>query len=148
MAWEAGGSAAIFLNDPKDNATRKTVAELLARLKADPANGIREVLEADAIEKMGGFPGAAFVVDAQPDWSFTTALSGPIVEAVKTGGAHGYLPTRPELRAAFFAEGPGIAHGKNLGLVDMRQIAPTVARELGVTLPAAKMPPLPLRQGF
>jgi hypothetical protein len=39
-------------------------------------------------------------------------------------------------------EGPNIAKGKNLGIIDMRQIAPTVARELGIVLPSAKLPAL------
>ncbi len=41
--------------------------------------------------------------------------------------------------------GPGIAHGRNLGTVDMRSIAPTLARELNVALPCALLPPLTLR---
>ena len=38
--------------------------------------------------------------------------------------------------------GPGIARGRDLGLIDMRQIAPTVAQLLGVRLPAARQMPL------
>jgi predicted AlkP superfamily pyrophosphatase or phosphodiesterase len=53
-------------------------------------------------------------------------------------GQHGYLPDRPEMRASFFVKGPGIAAGRNLGLVDMRQVAPTIAMLLGVSLPTAK----------
>jgi hypothetical protein len=52
---------------------------------------------------------------------------------------HGYLPDRPEMNASFFAMGEGIAHARNLGVVDMRQIAPTLANVLRVDLPAAKL---------
>jgi hypothetical protein len=38
--------------------------------------------------------------------------------------------------------GPGIARGKQLGVIDMRQIAPTLAAILGVPLPAATQPKL------
>jgi hypothetical protein len=42
-------------------------------------------------------------------------------------GTHGYDPqTTPEMRASFFIEGPKIAPGKDMGTVDMRQIAPTL----------------------
>jgi hypothetical protein len=41
------------------------------------------------------------------------------------------------MRAAFFAAGSGIAAGRDLGIIDMRQIAPTVAALLGVKLPSA-----------
>ena len=33
--------------------------------------------------------------------------------------------------------GPGIPAGKNLGLIDMRDIAPTLAKEAGLSLPGA-----------
>jgi predicted AlkP superfamily pyrophosphatase or phosphodiesterase len=55
---------------------------------------------------------------------------------------HGYLPDRPEMRAAFFIMGAGITRGKQLGVIDMRQIAPTLAAILGVPLPAATQPKL------
>lgn len=51
---------------------------------------------------------------------------------------HGYMPDRPEMRASFFIMGTGIAPGKQLGVIDMRQIAPTLAAILGVELPSAK----------
>ena len=62
-----------------------------------------------------------------------------------TGGAHGYAPTHPELLASFIIAGPGIAAGKNLGEIDMRAIAPTLARLMGVPLPSADLKPLDVR---
>jgi len=56
----------------------------------------------------------------------------------------GYLPFYPEMRASFFAMGEGVARGRDLGVIDMRQIAPTVAGILGVSLPTAKEPALNL----
>jgi hypothetical protein len=47
------------------------------------------------------------------------------------------LPDLPDLRAAFFLVGPGVPAGKNLGLIDMRDVAPTLAKEAGLTLPTA-----------
>jgi len=44
--------------------------------------------------------------------------------------------------ASFFIMGDGIAHGHNLGVVDMRRIAPTIAGILGASLPTAKQPRL------
>jgi hypothetical protein len=38
--------------------------------------------------------------------------------------------------------GAGIAQNRNLGVVDMRQIAPTVAQILKVQMPTAKATPL------
>jgi predicted AlkP superfamily pyrophosphatase or phosphodiesterase len=60
-------------------------------------------------------------------------------------GSHGFSPDYPEMRAAFFIAGPGIARHRDLGLIDMRQIAPTLAQLLSVRLPAAAQQPLSLR---
>jgi hypothetical protein len=79
------------------------------------------------------------------DPSNGAALSGPVVTDTAQKGSHGYNPaTSPEMHASFFAAGQGIAHGKDLGVIDMRQIAPTLARILGVSLPRAKQPALSL----
>ena len=43
------------------------------------------------------------------------------------------------------ARAAGIARHRDLGVIDMRQIAPTVAGILGVGLPAAGAAPLPYR---
>ena len=37
--------------------------------------------------------------------------------------------------ASFFITGPGVPAGKNLGRIDMRDIAPTIAALMGVGLP-------------
>ena len=65
--WPAGGMAAIMLN-PSDPADEGQVRTLLQSLKADPANGIAEVLERDAVRVRGGFPDAAFLVLMKPGY--------------------------------------------------------------------------------
>ena len=49
------------------------------------------------------------------------------------------------MRAAFFAAGRGIARHRDLGLIDMRQVAPRVAQLQAIELPSARTAPLPLR---
>ena len=143
--WLAGCMAAIVLHDPADTATRAKVRKLLDDLAANPQNGIEAVLDHDAVTALGGFPDAHFVVTLRPGYCNGGALSGPLVTDTEQKGSHGYNPaTSPEIRASFFATGQGIAHGKDLGVIDMRQIAPTLARILGVSLPATKQPVLSL----
>ena len=142
MPWVTGGSAAIVLKDPKDQATLGEVRELLAKLQADPTSGIDRVLDAEELQKRGGFPTAAFFVGLKPGWRTGSSLSGPVISKVKPGGTHGELPDVPELHSAFFLIGPGVPAGKNLGLIDMRDIAPTLAKEVGLSLPNADGKPL------
>ena len=138
MPWETGGSAAIVLKDTQDKATLDEVRTLLAKLLADPADGIDRVLEAEELHKRGGYPNASFFVSLKPGWRTGAAMTGPVVAKVKPGGTHGQLPDVPELRAAFFVVGPGIPAGRDLGLIDMRDVAPTLAKEAGLALQAAE----------
>ena len=57
---------------------------------------------------------------------------------------HGYFPADPEMRSTFMLMGKGIPQARNLGEIDMRAIAPTLARILKVELPAAELPPVTL----
>ncbi|MGD1107959.1 MAG: alkaline phosphatase family protein, partial [Terracidiphilus sp.] len=141
--WMAGGMAAIMLHDPANHTTEQQVKAMLDGLAADPADGIAEILDRDAIKKRGGFPDAAFLVVLKPGYYTANGLSGSLVNPNPSDrGSHGFSPGDPEMRASFFAVGAGIARHRDLGLVDMRQIAPTVAGILRVPMPTAKATPL------
>ena len=134
MPWETGGSAAIVLKDAQDKTTLDEVRVLLAKLAEDPANGIDRVLDAEELHKRGGYPNASFFVSLKLGWRTGAAMMGPVVAKVKPGGTHGQLPDVPELRAAFFVVGPGIPAGRDLGLMDMRDVTPTLAKKAGLAL--------------
>jgi predicted AlkP superfamily pyrophosphatase or phosphodiesterase len=139
----AGGMAPIMLHDPNDAATAQQVRAFLDKLAADPDSGIAQVLDHDAIRERGAFPDAAFLAVFKPGYYFGTDTSGNLVTLVPGArGSHGFSPEYPEMRASFFAVGAGIAHHRDLGVVDMRQIAPTVAGMLHVAMPTAKATPL------
>ncbi len=154
--WPSGGMAAILLHDPADEATLRQVRQLLHTLAADERYGISEVLERDAIKQRGGFPDAAFLVAMKAGYTPAywptslpaapgDAVSAAVSELRGTPGGHGFSPEQPEMRSAFFIAGAGIAQHRDLGVIDMRRIAPTVAKLLGVNLPTATAEPLPLR---
>jgi len=141
--WMAGGMAAIMLHDPNDHETERQVQALLTKLASDPENGIAEVLDRDAIAKRGSFPDAAFLVVFKQGYYAGAATSGSLVTPIPgTHGSHGFSPEYPEMHASFFAIGTSIARHRNLGVVDMRQVAPTVARILHAPMPTAKAEPL------
>ena len=140
--WDAGGSEAVVLKDPNDAAVKKQVADLLRKLAANPANGIAQVIDKQTVSKMGGDVQASFWVDFKPGYEGGRQLVSAMVTAGSIKGTHGYFPTHPEMRATFMIEGPGIPKGKKLGEIDMRAIAPTVAKVMGVSLATAKQKPL------
>jgi hypothetical protein len=51
---------------------------------------------------------------------------------------HGHLNTLPGMKASFFVTGPGIPARRPSGEIDMRDVAPTLAAILGVSLPAVE----------
>ena len=136
VPWTAGGSAAIVLKDSADDVTRGQVRTLLDKLAGDAANGIDRVLDGDTLHARGGYPPAAFLVGLKPGWQMSSSLTGGVLSTGK-GGNHGHLPDVPDLRASFFLVGPGVPAGRALGMIDMRDIAPTLVRRVGLTLPAA-----------
>jgi len=142
MPWPAGGAAAIVLRDRADQATVARVDALLHQLAADPANGVDRILNREELQKAGGFPEAAFFVSFKIGYELGYAFGPPLVSAPTYGGMHGYLAANPEMLSSFFLVGPGVARGRSLGEIDMRQIAPTLARILHLELPDAEMKPV------
>ena len=49
-------------------------------------------------------------------------------------GGHGFSPSREALQSSFVARGPSVRSRGSLGVIRMTQIAPTLARWLGVGL--------------
>ena len=145
FAWYGGGSAGIMLRDEADSAARKTAKDVLNRLAGDTSSGVTKVADRAAARVMGGFPDAAFVVALRSGYRLGSKLQGPVKVAVKPGGTHGYAPDVPEMNSSFFIAGPGVAAGRDLGQIDMRDIAPTLAALLGVPLPSAEGRNLTLR---
>lgn len=138
IPWSAGGVAPIFLKDPADAAVREKVRAVLERLARDPANGIAKILGAEEVRQLGGFPGAAFLVAMKTNYIIGYEPKGALVTSARMPGNHGYLAEFPEMNSSFFIAGTGIPAGRSLGMIDMRDIAPTLARILGVRLPDAE----------
>lgn len=142
MPWGAGGSAAIMLARPDDRKLTKKVAALLAKLAANPDLKIARVIDAEEIAKRGAAKEASFWVDFMPGAAaMGYRLEGPVVTPA-SGGTHGYFPSHAEMRASFFISGPGVPMGRDLGEIDMRAIAPTIAARLGVKVGGAEARPL------
>ena len=123
-------------------AARERVKIFLDQLAADPANGIAAVHDEAAIRELGGTPQAQFWVDMRPGFQIAPTLAPSIVAVVSGRGTHGYGPDHPDMGSSFIIAGDGVRRGLDLGRIDMRAIAPTLARALGLSLPSAEKPPL------
>lgn len=139
------GIALLYIRD----ATQR--AALLPKLKSyfESVPGVAAVYT-NAEARRFGIPAASstdqapdlFLV-AQPHYSFFEGTTGPLEEEVHCEkGTHGFLNTYPDMEALFVASGAHIRPGVDLGSITNLRVAPTIAKILGVSLPAAKEPPL------
>lgn len=143
MPWPSGGSVAVVLARPEDAALNGMVGALLEKLAADPQARIAKVIGKEQIAKLGGNPQASFYADLKPGaLAGNFAADAPLAKPSRYKGMHGYFPAMPEMRSTFLIMGKGVAKARNLGEIDMRAIAPTIAAKLGVTLPDAQVPAL------
>ena len=138
FAWSADGSAGIMLRDRSDGAARKRATEVMLGLVGDQSSGVDRIIYPSAIPSPGGFPDAAFVVTLKPGYRIGTKLQGPVTLAGSPGGTHGYAPDVPDMNSSFFIVGPGIGAHQDLGQIDMRDIAPTLAGLMALALPEAE----------
>ena len=145
-AWVVpeGGTAMVYVT----NADRK--AELIPKLKAfyAQAEGIERVYGAEDFAKLG-LPTSAqsdqapdLVLAAKPDYCFA-GDSGKSFVSSATGGTHGFLNSDPNMQAIFLAWGAGVPKGVRLGSITNRDVAPTIARLLGIEFKSAKSAALP-----
>lgn len=133
-----GGSALVYVTVPD------TTGDVLrrARQALDGIEGIERVVEPAEYHQFGlPLPSESdqmgpFLVLGKPGYAFAADFSGPVVIDAPAAslGTHGYVATDPELQAIFIASGRGVKPGVRLDGVSNLDIAPTLARLLGVEL--------------
>ena len=146
-AWflNEGGEASLYIRDPSLPAT------LVPKLKAyfEQMPGIAGAYTNAEAQKFG-IP-ASGSTDQAPDlylaakqgYAFWDGVDGPLEQEVKpVTGSHGYLNNDPDMEALFIASGAHIRHGLDLGSISNLRVAPTIAKILGVSLPASSQAPL------
>jgi predicted AlkP superfamily pyrophosphatase or phosphodiesterase len=85
-----------------------------------------------APEKDGGMD---LVLAASDGYAFDGKSDGePVSESVPPIGTHGYLNTDPDMNAIFIAWGAGIRKGIQIPEIRNLDVAPTIARLLGIEM--------------
>lgn len=136
--WAGGGLIAVYLKDPADGEARERTDAAIEFLAANEMFGVRRVFREEELDELTGLPGAYAVLAMRSGFGISDSLTMNrlILKPTRTRGLHGFVPVdTPEMRASLLLHGPGIAAGRNLGQVEMVDIAPTVAALLGVDLP-------------
>lgn len=148
-SWDAtidseGGSASVYLARPDDAALVAKVAAVLERVRADPRSGITGIAQRNELPALGANPQASFYIGFAPGTGAADFKGGdaPLFQSFAERGTHGYMPSEPLMRSTFMIMGRGIPKGRSLGVIDMRAIAPTLAKLLGTQLKGAEQPAL------
>jgi predicted AlkP superfamily pyrophosphatase or phosphodiesterase len=135
MFYSVGGSSYLYLKDRKDKETLEKVRKALRELP-DSVKRYFRVIDRKEMDAIGGNPEVEFALSGLNGAAFGGASSG---EAVRPGhgGQHGYFPDFFEIRTGFVACGPGIRKGGVIPEMNERDIAPSVAKLLGLSFPSA-----------
>ena len=129
----------------KEAGDRARVATLLADLKRDPANGIREIWPREALAARGAHPDADFGLDVVDSY-YTGGGHDALVKPSSNKGGHGFAPDRQALHASFVMAGPAVQRRGSVGVIRMTSIAPTLAAILDVRLAPDAAAPIALKE--
>jgi predicted AlkP superfamily pyrophosphatase or phosphodiesterase len=133
MIQNTGGSAAVYLKDPKDTDTATGVRQFFETRAFDRDKRLYTIIEKQDLVKMGGPRDAAFYLEAEPGYMFSGSVTGDgLVKPASLKGNHGFLPTKPELYTGFIAFGRGVKKGVTLETIRLVDVAPTAAKLLGL----------------
>ncbi len=134
-----GGMAFAYVTNPARR------AELLPQLKEmfTTVEGIAEVIDGEDGHRLGmpkpdeNAGMGDLILYAADGYAFRKEVTGEdvVVPAVNYAGTHGYLNSDPELDGIFIANGPDIKPGTVVERVSNLDVAPTLAKIMGVTLP-------------
>ncbi len=130
----SSASAFLILRDPRDADALRRVRELLA---AQPP-GVRRlfrVVERDELDRLGAAPEAALALAYAPGVGGSGDYTGDAVRAGE-GGDHGYLPDERGLQTGLVAAGAGVQPGIVVPRMSSADVAPLVARLLGIPFTA------------
>jgi predicted AlkP superfamily pyrophosphatase or phosphodiesterase len=141
VAQSFGGSAAVFVKDPKDEKFIQEVETFFTQQAEKPDSPIWRIITRREATKLGADPRAALYLDAAPLYAITVRTTGSSITNLSKGAdraAGGYAPSRVEMRALFVIAGKGIKSGTQTPYARLIDIAPTVARLLGLEMKTAR----------
>lgn len=139
IAQSFGGSAAIFLKNPQDESTARELEKLFAGLEEkDSDSPIWRITIRREAARLGADPRPALYLDAAPSFQISARANGSAISKTDDRSASGYLPSRAEMRAALIISGKAIKAGQKIEYGRLIDIAPTIARLLGLEMKTAR----------
>jgi hypothetical protein len=136
-AWRAiarsnGGSAFVYAVDAESALAARRALEAAA-----DETGVFRLVTADEMIARSADPEAWFGLEADPGFALVDAAQGPLLAPAPVRGAGGYLAAHREEAPGLVAFGRGVRDGLRIPALRQVDVAPTLARLLGVELPQA-----------
>jgi hypothetical protein len=137
-SWDAiarsnGGSAFVYARGERPALHAREVL-----LREAQSSGAFRVLSADEMLRAGADPEAWFGLEAEPGYLFADESHGALLQPAAVRGAGGYVVAGPAQGPGFAAWGRGIRRGIRIPVMRQTDVAPTLARLLGVSLDGAE----------
>lgn len=138
--WKAlfhpsGGSAFLHLKDKNDKETVAKVKAILAKLPASKKRLFR-VVERAELDSIGADPDVPLALAPVKGVVFGGGDKGNADVKAASGGTHGYFPDFPEMQTGFVSFGAGIKKGAVVPVMGLQDVAPVVAKLLGLSFDA------------
>jgi predicted AlkP superfamily pyrophosphatase or phosphodiesterase len=128
----AGGSAFLYVQNPKDEQTISKVKQILTALPAETKK-LFTVYDRKKLDAMGADSSAVLALAAQPGIIFSGSATGEVLSPITAGGGHhGYDPDMPEMYTGFIGYGPGLNKGVVIPFTSVKDTAPLIATLLGL----------------
>ncbi|WP_379135262.1 alkaline phosphatase family protein [Paenibacillus sp. sgz500958] len=140
MKWRAyfqcgGGSAYLHVQPGDEEAEAAALAALEDYMK-DDSSGIESVYDRDELDRLHVGRSTRFMLEAKKGYSFDESMGEPTIVDLKEQGVryatHGYSPEKSDYRCNIVVSGAKVKQDYAIGDLEMVDIAPTMAKILGI----------------
>ncbi len=133
------GAAAIYLKDQNNEEAAKSLEAVFREIQIQDHSPISRIVTKKEAAKLGADPRAAFFIEAAPGIIFSEkGIEKKSKEKFIPRTVAGYLPSRSEMRGTLLIAGKGIKTKLQIEYARIVDVAPTIARLLGIELKASR----------
>ncbi|GIO44177.1 alkaline phosphatase family protein [Paenibacillus apis] len=140
MMWRAyfqcGGGSAYLHIQPGDEEAAALALDTVRVVMRNPSFGIEHLYTGEELTRMHASRAASAILEAKRNYTFDEALDRPTIVDLQQHGVkyatHGYAPDKEGYRCNAVFSGNSVKSGYRLGDIHMVDIAPTLARILGI----------------
>jgi predicted AlkP superfamily pyrophosphatase or phosphodiesterase len=140
MKWRAffqcGGGAAYLHIRPGDGEAEQLALSAVEEYMKAGNPGIESVYNRDVLARLHASPVTSFMLEAKQGYCFDESLGEPLVVDLEAQGiryaTHGYSPDKSGYRCNIVISGNLIKKDYPIGGIEMVDLAPTMARILGI----------------